>query len=715
MAEEQLPIPETPEAQAPSLIQVAGKVRAETKPKAQSPARGDDLMAEAQGALSLNDEENEIVKRFTTSKELVDTRMQQDPAYAEVVMQRLQKHEGETLVQAMIDEADDIKIEFLKRSDPGHFNSEEAARAGAFNTATFGQLTRIMGGAGVFLQGRKYEEVVREQGEKFRLMAKAFPKSNLAGQAAGFLIPGSPVKMLFEKAAGLGAKGAGALLSRMVKDPNLLTKAVQSGAGGGLGAATIGGIQGTAGSDMQGIDLDRGAETALSAGAGGLAFGVALPLASAGLVSGATKAAPYVRAATKAVSNSVARGVEQLSGVSVGALRAYNKDPKAIRGASNSEGAIASELVDFLQNSRKSLLPESKLARELLPQMPDVDGSGLIKFMKTPPPNLRPDQMEAWSQVKGKWAEWVENRIKLGGGSGNKVPAKVMREIVDDLQDVGFDKNAPFLNVLLRQAQRVGNDSIRTMAGAAGKNGEKYLQLMEKAAEKQGILKFLRGQMGIPKRGVPDPAVVQQRAQNFVTRIFGKNKEAALSRMRDLDTKFGTNFVEQAQNANYASQLGPGGKPALFSNLNTGKAALGVVTGGAMGGTPGAIAGSAASSPKAGAFIVGSSDKITGFIRRMVANPAALDRLGKGNAAPLAVRTIALEISRTINKDGPISAAGVTRLVADTPYFLGLVHAFELAERQQEKGTAERAVVRMQHNSGEQLATPQTNPKGDAQ
>lgn len=716
MADEDIiqPQVETPAAPPPSLSQLAVQTRAKaSKPAAAPPpVRGDDLMVRAQAEHSLNDDETQLIKRFKLSKELIDAKMQQDPAYGEAVMGRLQNHEGEKLVQAMMDEGDEIKIEFLKAEDPKRFTSAEAANASFFNTVTFGQLSRIMGGAGALIEGRPYEEVVEEQAEKLRLLSKAFPKSNMAGTAVGFLLPGSPVKALFEKAAGFGAKGAGALLSRISQNPNLLQKVVQSAAGGAAGAGSVGMVQGTLGSDLQGLSFDRGAETALAAAEGGALLGAALPVASAGLSAGARAAAPAVKAVARKVSDTVARGVEQLSGTSVEALRAYNKNPQALREAAGSEAEVGRELVSFLQNAKKSQLPESKLARELLPTMPHVDGSKLIAFMRTKPANLRPDQVPAWEELSGKWAEWVEKQITLKGGSVKKVPGLVMREIVDDLQSVGFDRNNPALNVLLRQAQSVGNDAIKTMAAGAGKVGETYLGLMGKAAEKQGILKFLRGQMGIPKRGVPDPAVVEGKAQSFVTRLFGKSNEVRLARMRDLDAKFGTNFVENAQNARYAAELGPKGKPSTFSNLSTGKAVMGSVTGGAVGGPVGAVAGAVASSPRAGAAIIGASDKITGFIRRMVANPEALARLGKSGATPLAVRRIADEISKTIVKDGPISAAGVTRLVADTPFFVGLVHAFDLAERSQETGTAKRAVVRMQGADASQIATPQTVPSG---
>jgi hypothetical protein len=125
----------------------------------------------------------------------------------------------------------------------------------------------------------------------------------------------------------------------------------------------------------------------------------------------------------------------------------------------------------------------------------------------------------------------------------------------------------------------------------------------------------------------------------------------------------------------------------------------------------GGIAGAAASSPRLGAALIGASDNATGFIQKMIANPQALQQVAS-TPNSFEVRRLAQEISRTLVKDGPISAAGVTRLVADTPFFVGLVHSFDLAEQRQQKKTATGAIARIQsqQQSAPQIANPQTAP-----
>jgi hypothetical protein len=584
-------------APLPSLAQLAQTTARPPSPQPSptpAPLRGDDLMVKAQATQSLDDGETRLVKLFTQSKDLVDSRMQQDPAYANEVMKRLQDHEGPDLVHAMIDEGDKIKIDFLKRQDPSRFNSAEAAKSAFFNTATFGQLSRIVGLAGIAadklsgmtggavtapgIQGRSYSDIVQEEGEKFRLLQKAFPKSDIAGQAAGFLIPGSPVKELFEKAAGLGSAAAGKLLSRMVQSPGLLAKAAQSAAAGAAGAGAVGAVEGTLGKDLDGISFDRGGETSLASAVGGGALGATLPVAGALLSAGGKTGAPIVRNAARGARDLVAGGIEQLTGTDVDALRAYNARPAAIRQAAGGQAEIGKNLVDFLQSHKQSPLPEVQLAKDILPQLPAVSAQKVVDFLETVPGDARPDIKSAREVLQRDWAPWVRN--KLGPDLENVRPEK-LREVVDDLQDVvrnQYGKDSPILPALLKEAGSIARESIVGGAGDnilavarpglttrqvgqlkdalvsgksaselsnfikpgvtqdaldTAKNSAIYTQLMEKAAEKRDVLKFIGKQLGSTQE------MQSRNAEGFIRRIFGSNKEVVRARLMDLDSKFG--------------------------------------------------------------------------------------------------------------------------------------------------------------------------------
>jgi hypothetical protein len=681
---------------ADSLLQLKAQVES-AKPAAPTPQpaptpRGDDLMAKAKGIVDLDDDDIRLTTLFKNSEELVRTRMSQDPAFEKAFLEKIQPLEGEHLAQAIIDSGDELRIDYLKRTDQG-FTSEKAAASSFLNSATFGQLSRIVGKAGELIEGRPYEEVVQEQAEKMRLMEKAFPKSSLAGEVASYLIPGSPAKALFTRAASFGARGAGKVISKIIAKPGLLQKIGQSAAAGAAGSAAVAATSGTLGSDLDSIDLERGGDEAFREGAVGAILGGGVVAGASGLGEAARIAAPAVRSFAKGVEKTTSAVVEQASGTSANALKAFNRDAKGLKKAFGTERQIGDDLTDFLLTHKRSKLPEVKLAEELLPQLPKVDSSATIDYLRSFKPGVNPGLDNQVSTLN----EWA-NRIEKSIGRGKVDPTR-LRDVVDDLQTAvaeQFGKESPFLADALKKASRIARTTIvDTAQSIGGDAGKSYVQLMEKAADKRQILQFVQRQMG------RDPIVMEKNSERFVSQLFGKNKEIVRSRLQQLDQQFGTNFYERSQQASFARQLGPNGEPSPLPNQFTGASGKGTQLGGAIGSAVGYLsggllgagagaslgagAGAVASSPRAGALLIGGSDKISGFLRRMVANPDALKRIGLDRGTPFEVRRMAQEISNTLIKDGPVSAGGVTRLVADTPYFVGLVHHFEVAERKQKQ------------------------------
>ena len=704
----------------PSLLELKNQIEASNPKPAPNPMpvappeRGDDVMAKAQALSGFNGEEKEFINLFKSSKEILDAKIVESPGHAERILGKLQKLHGADLAHAIVDEADQIKIEFMKQKSPELFNEGGAATVGFLNEASFGQLTRIMGKAGELINGQPAEDIIKAKAEEFRLLQKAFPKSDIAGRAASYMIPGSPAKALFAKAATFGSKAAGGIISKIVQNPGLLSKAMQSASAVGMGSAATAGVTNTGelalGDDE--ITFDRVVDAALSTGKAGVMgalLGGATPIAAAGAGAIARGVAPTVNAAAKGVSNSVAGAVEQLTGTSAKALRASNVRGPELRRAAGTQSDIGKDLVDFLQ-SKRAALPEQKLAQDLLPQLPNVDARPVLNYLRGVKKGIDP-ALDSKVGILQEWASRIEQSLPARSAGGQfksravEVPATKMREIVDQMQDSvaeQYGRESPFLAMHLKNAARLARMSIvDTAQKSGGEVGKSYVDLMSKTAEKVGTLKFIRGQLGSTQE------MQERNAQSFISNLFGKNKDVVRSRMADLDRQFGTNFIELSENAHLAGQLGPGGKPALFSNLGTGKAALGTVTGLATGGSTGAAAGALFSSPRAGAALLGASDKITGFVRRMVANPDALARIKTSGATPIQIRRIARDIENAFVKDGPISAGGVTRLVADTPYFVGLVDAFEKQERAAKNKTAESALSKMQgQQRNQEIAAP---------
>lgn len=664
--------------------------------------KGDDLIRAANEASDLTPEEKRHVKLFQESKELLDRRFQEDSAYAEVTLPKLEKMTGADLADFVIDEADKLKIDYLKRHDP-KFTSSEAASASFFNDVALGQGMRVLRGlgqavdkasemtGGAIKRGNEevpLEDVLDRKREEFRLLQKAFPTADLAGKLGALVAPGSPLKMLFSGGAKAGASLSGAVLSRLSKNPGLFQKALQGGTSLGTGSAAIGGVQGYFGADDDLESLDRAAGEAGKGFLMGALIGSAIPVGAAAAEKVANVASPYVARAVEGGQNFLAKGVEKLTNVPASAIRAYNKNSGAIRSAAGSESRIGRELDEFISSATNSKLPEVQAAEKLLPELPAVDASKMLSYLrsiKSPSPGEAPA-----AEKLREWATWAENQITAQGGNAKAVPAPAMRNIIEKMQEFARSEYGRESNLLLdgiKQAAHIARrDLVETAVSKGGQNGALYRDLMMKAAEKRKILGFVRKQLGT------HPEVIEKRSEAFISRLFGPNKEIVLKRMEALDSKFGTNFVEQAQNALHARQLGPNGIPPWFTKHQTGAALLGAGTGYAVDGPKGAAIGLALSSPRMGAKVIGMSDKVSGVARAMFSDPKALAEVARYGGVPFEVRTLAKEIQTALIKDGPMSAGSVLRLAADTPYFVGLVNAFDVAKKRGAKSARHEAL-----------------------
>ncbi len=798
MANLELEIDEAPEVVPISAEEKALKVKGEpiyvrvsvptgppkAKPKAKIPLpepvevedRGDDLIDEAQKASDFTEGERDQAHLIRSSLDLVIQKGKEDPQYGERVAGELSSLTGEEYAQKAVDAADNLKIDYLKKTFPDRFNSASAAMTSFLNEASFGQLTRLIGGAnsaanavggslGMDVNGVPYEEMVKQKAEEFRLLGKAFPGYDFAGKAAAFLVPGSPVKTLFEKTAKIGAKGAGALLGQFAKNPSLLQKMFQSGVSGAAGAAAVGAVDTAIGHNNQEVfSLDRVKDSAGNAGKAVLGagfIGALIPPAGQALSAGVKGAAPYVRAVAKRAGRTVERAVEELSGVPANSLRAHNRNPKAMREAAGSENEIGQSLVNWLMDRRKSKLPELDAADALLDKLPDVPVGKLLNYLRSFKKGADA-KLDSQVELLHQWAARIESRLptvevatKEAASSGGlisgaervpitrinpkaRISARQMRELVDDLQDAAQDQFGQESNFYLTAIKKASHEArmaiIETAKREGGAAGKLYDRSMTKAAGRVELLKWVSRQLG------RDETTMRQNAQAFIDRIFSKNKEFRAARLAEMDAKFGTNFLERARLAQMAEDVGAKGTPAFFSRHSTGRSLLGMAVGGAIGGAAdlvvggdgkiGAALGGVASSPKAGAMLIGVSDSMTQFARRMIANPEAIARLAgqlhsklpknvsgellrRGGSrqeqaaydavakkltslkVPVEIERLAQEIEKTLTKDGPKSAMGTIRIIADTPYFAGLVHYYDLIERRQGRKDTESAISKM--------------------
>lgn len=703
-----------------SLVDLKNSVD-ETAPAKAAPQNtptraGDDLMSGALGSLKLNSEDQQVAKIFNDSHKLLNAKMAADPKYAAQILPELQKMTGNPngYWEKIVDLGDDIRINKLKEVNPDWFSSKEAAVRGMVNSATFGQISRIEGGLDA-LAGGNYEESVNASAEQLRLLHKAFPKADMLGEVASFLIPGSPAKMLFEKAGQVGVKLIGPatnLISKIVKNPKLLNTIIESGATAFSGTAAVKGVEGALGKDLEGFDIDRGVQNSLNTAPGAGLIGAVVPVGVKGLGLTSEALSPVAKGVTKYISDKTGKIVEQLSGTRAASLRAFNQDSERIIKASGTEQQIGTRLIEFLKfrkaenpdvvdflRESDDLIPELKTANALLDELPNVDARPMIAYLKGFKPTSDPNLDSAVSKLN----EWGTRIEKTLGNTSDASPATLRKEIKTIYQAAkdAYGKEAGFYLDSLKEAGALGREIINTTAkDKGGEMGQYYTGLMEKAAEKTKLLKYISGQLGKTE----DARL--QNSTRFIKRVFGANESLLKQRMAQLDQEFGTSFLDQASAARIARDLGPGGKPRLLPTQTTGRAGLAAAIGTAaathLTGVPvvgPVIAGTAlaTSSPRIGAALIGSSDKVSGFVRRMTANPEALQRLAgileKRGAnegkilsvrAPVEIRALANEIYRSFSKDGPLSASGTVRMIADTPYFLPLVHYFDKVEKQQQ-------------------------------
>lgn len=719
--------------------------------------RGDDLIARAVRMSEPSDEEMETSRQFQGSWELIKQRAVDSEEFAKTVFPKLQTLEGENFFQGVIDEADRIKIEFLKKEDPTRFNSGAAATTSFLNGATFGQLTRIQGGLGQLIGDRPYEEIVTEQAERARLLQKAFPTSTIVGDAASYLIPGSPARILFNRVARIGGAAAKPLISKVLADPKMLEKisaklaakqgltgaekatqvaanTVSSSASAAAGAGAVGAVKGFLGEGMdEAFSLERTGEAALVEGVAGGAMGALIPLGFGAGGEAIRRATPALRSGARSASNLVARTAGQISGVEPSVLRASRRSPEAMKAAAGTESEIGEELVDFLQ-SEFAQLPEVQAAKKLLPQMGRIDARPLLKTLREIRKTIDPGQ-DAQVKALDQWASRIESMmtkknvtdgVNLGGRTvtDGTVSAQQMWEIKETLQSsskVAFGESQGLLGTRLKFASRQARTALESQAKSqalTSEYGKTYAELMGRAAQKRKVLSYVGTKLG------KNVETQSERSEAFIINLFGKNKSFMQSRVAQLDSLYGTDFLGRSRMAAMARQAGPDGALSLLPQQTTGRSLLGTVTGaglgsvmGPAGAAAGATMGALASSPRLAARIVGTSDAISGFVRRLVANPQALERVagrlekaaaGKGRrTAPAAdkaakqlavvrvpqeIRALAREVQTALTKDGPLSAASTVRVIADTPYFVGLVHFFEIQDREERLAEARRAI-----------------------
>jgi hypothetical protein len=96
-----------------------------------------------------------------------------------------------------------------------------------------------------------------------------------------------------------------------------------------------------------------------------------------------------------------------------------------------------------------------------------------------------------------------------------------------------------------------------------------YKDIMAQYAQKLQLLDQVKGFMG------KTATVRENRAESFVSTLFGKNKTERVKAIQGLSDLFGEDFIKMSKLANLAAQLGDEGVAGILPRQFTGRSLLG--------------------------------------------------------------------------------------------------------------------------------------------
>lgn len=403
------------------------------------------------------------------------------------------------------------------------------------------------------------------------------------GEVGGNLALGALVPM--GGAAGVAAKGGVKLGGTLGKV--MASRVGSMAAGGALEGAAMGGTQFAGEGDSR-------TQNAMLGGA----LGGALPLAGKATVETA-------KVAGKWGNKLLGKAAEEFSGVSEEALRTYGTGlgdgAKKIREAAGTQHDIGQKLVNML-DKLDDYLPEKEIVDKALNEMPPVN---VTKTLETLEGAKSGGVLKSSRDVNEKIAGLVDDLRAATDEAGN-IPAQAYREIrkeLDVLAGDAFGKESnKFISAVKQARHQMADDLVKT-AEASG--NPEYIDAMQSMAKKLQTADNLKSFLG------KSAQTREQRAESFVSTLFGKNKEERQKAVQAMGEIFGQDFIEQSKLAHLAAELGEGGKPSLLPRQFTGRSALGPVFSGgliAAGGGPLSAIPTALSSPRLSSLALGATD-----------------------------------------------------------------------------------------------------------
>lgn len=424
-----------------------------------------------------------------------------------------------------------------------------------------------------------------------------------------------------------GSNAAGKIARDPALIPSLMVGGLALGAAGRLGltglkAASAAGAAMGAGSAAihQTDNAVQGKEFSPLAAAAEVATGAALPVVGKG-----------ISVVAHGGNKLLGRLAQEFSGVSEDALRTYGsgfgQGAKDLAASAGKQHEIGQKLVNVLDNLDE-YLPEKVVVDKALHEMPPVNVGKTVVVLEQA---KKGGALASTRATHGKIDGLIED-LKGAADETGHVPAvqfRAIRKEIDDLVGDAFGKESGQYVSALKQARYQMADDLVKSAEASG--SPEYVEAMKTMAQKLQTADKLKSFLG------KSAQTRDNRAESFVSTLFGKNKTDRLQAVKAIEDLFGGDFVAESKLANLAAELGPEGKAGLLPRQFTGRAALGPTVA-ALGGhfvSPfAAMPSLALSSPRIASGVLAGS----GALSRLANRPglgASLDFAGRNGLRPL--------------------------------------------------------------------------------
>lgn len=350
-------------------------------------------------------------------------------------------------------------------------------------------------------------------------------------------------------------------------------------------------VMGTSGKPMN-LGQDRPAGDPSLAATLGAAQDILTPIPGLGLVTKGGAAALKSETAGKLfnqaqkISNlpnkAAGKLAQELSSVSEEALRmATTKEGRAaLKANAGKEYEIGQRLVNMLDNP-KEFAPNKELIDNALKGMGDVNITPVIKALEDAKISRPSGKMWAHEKVANDAIQQDINDL-LGKNKSTVLPAQEALDLRRGMDDVidhnGNQKQLDIVNKAKLKARKAMKEVLESKAAETGNH--EYVQGMSELHKQFEARDRLMRFLGKNK------AAQEDRAESFISNMWGKNRKNRQKVMQDIGEAFGKDFLEESKLANLASQLGPEGEATWFSRAPTGRSRLAGAVGFVAGGSP---------------------------------------------------------------------------------------------------------------------------------